>query len=196
MSGRTAGVVGAVLAGGAGRRIGGDKALVPLGGRPLVAHPVEVLLGCFAEVVVVVKADTALPDLPPGVVRWDEPAEPRHPLTGLVHALRAAAGRPVFACAADMALLDAATVTAVCAAHRPGDLAVVAQAGGRLQPLCARYAPAALAALERTAPDASLTAAVAALDPRVVPFADDAPFFNVNAPDDLRRAARLADRRR
>src|SRR5262245_49330833 len=31
-------IVAAVLAGGAGRRIGGDKALIDLGGAPLVAH--------------------------------------------------------------------------------------------------------------------------------------------------------------
>ena len=32
-----------------------------------------------ARVAVVCKRDTALPPLPDGVERWDEPDEPRHP---------------------------------------------------------------------------------------------------------------------
>jgi molybdopterin-guanine dinucleotide biosynthesis protein A len=33
--------VGAILAGGGGRRIGGDKAIVELHGRPLISYPLE-----------------------------------------------------------------------------------------------------------------------------------------------------------
>jgi molybdenum cofactor guanylyltransferase len=39
---RPEGVIGIVLAGGKSSRMGGgDKALVPLGGRPLLAHVIE-----------------------------------------------------------------------------------------------------------------------------------------------------------
>lgn len=186
MTGGTAGVVGAVLAGGAGRRMGGDKAMASLDGRPLIDRPLTALRACgFDEVVVVAKAATTLP---PGVTRWDEPDQPRHPLTGIVHALRTAAGRAVFVCAVDMVRLDPEAVLRVCAAARPGDRAVVAEHDGRLQPLCALYLPAALETLEAAPPDAALKRTVATLEPRRVVFDDDAPFLNVNDPGDLRRA--------
>jgi molybdopterin-guanine dinucleotide biosynthesis protein A len=62
--------------------------------------------------------------------------------------------------------------------------------------LCAFYAPGALRALERAAADASLTTTVASLAPRVLPFADDTAFFNVNSPEDLERARALLLSRR
>ena len=40
-------------------------------------------------------------------------------------------------------------------------------------------------------PDVSVTAAVLALGPALVDFDDERAFFNVNAPGDLARAARL-----
>lgn len=196
MSGRDPAIVGAVLAGGRASRMGGDKAGVRLDGRPLLAYPVAALRAAgLVEVVVVAKADTVLPALEPPVAVWHEPELPRHPLTGIVHALRQAAGRPVFVCAADMALLDAATVRLVCDAAAPGDLAVVARADGRLQPLCALYAPAALARLRHFEPEA-LTRLVEGLTPRVVDVADATPLFNVNAPEDLLRAGALRASRR
>jgi molybdopterin-guanine dinucleotide biosynthesis protein A len=185
-------VVGAVLAGGLGRRMGGRKALVELDGRPLVELPLAALRAAgIEEVAVVAKRDTVLP---PAITVWLEPDAPRHPLTGLLHALRTA-GRPVFACAADLALLDAATVLRVLAAVEPGDLAVVPEAGGHLQPLCAFYAPGALDVLLRCDTTTALKGAVEALNPRVLPFDDDTAFFNVNTPADLARAAELLSRR-
>ena len=56
--------VGVVLAGGAGRRMGGAKATALLAGRPLVAWAVEALrAGGLDEVAVAAKASTVLPAL-------------------------------------------------------------------------------------------------------------------------------------
>lgn len=191
MSGRTDGIVGAVLAGGRASRMGGDKLGVLLDGRPLLAYPLAALAAAEVdEVVVVAKAETPLPGLDPAPVVWAEADQPRHPLTGIVRALRGAGGRAVFVAAADLALLDDATVRRVCAAARPGDLAVVPRADGRLQPLCALYLPQALPRLRHFEPVA-LTRLVEALSPRVVEVEDPTPFFNVNAPEDLLRASAL-----
>ena len=91
-------MIGAVLAGGEGRRLGsGSKAAAQLAGRPLVEYPLEALADVCERVAVVCKRGTCLPELT-GVERWDEPDEPRHPLTGIVHALETAAA-PVLICA-------------------------------------------------------------------------------------------------
>src|SRR5256885_1284659 len=99
-----AGPLGAVLAGGLGRRLGGSKATVALAGRPLISYPLQALRSALGAVVVVAKGDTQLPDGLEAPV-WVEPEHPRHPLTGLVHALSLAGGRPVLVCACDLPLV-------------------------------------------------------------------------------------------
>lgn len=189
--------IGVVLAGGAGRRIGGGKAAVALCGEPLVHYPLRALQATLADVVVVAKAQTALPPLP-GVAVWREPDEPRHPLAGLVHALARAAPRAILACAGDLPLVGPELVGRIAHANADGAPAVVPCAGGRLQPLLARYEPAALGPLAAALADSpvpSLTAAVQALAPRLVELEDELPFFNVNRPEDLPAAASLLGRR-
>jgi molybdopterin-guanine dinucleotide biosynthesis protein A len=196
--------IGVVLAGGLGRRIGGSKAIVELRGTPLVCYPLRALQAVLAEVVVVAKPGTALPPLP-GVPIWLEPAEPRHPLAGIVHALEgagAASGiegmaRELLVSAADLPFLSPDLVERLVRADAHGAPALVPRAGGRLQPLLARYAPAAyapLAAALRADPLPALGDAVAELEPHVIDCDDAQPFFNVNAPEDLLTAAGLLDR--
>ena len=128
--------------------MGGSKATADLRGRPLVAWPLEALRAVLDDVVVVAKRSTALPPL--DVPVWVEPDEPRHPRAGIVHALERADGRAVLACAVDLPLVTPLLVRTI--AHAEGTVAVVPRAGGRLQPLLARYEPAALGA-RRRAPD-------------------------------------------
>lgn len=189
--GETRDPIGVVLAGGAGRRIGGAKAALALDGTPLIAYPIAALREALGDVAVVVKRTTELPALP-GVAIWIEPDAPRHPLLGVVEALRRADGRAVLVCAADMPFVTAALVRELATVDACGAAAVVPRAGGRLQPLLARYEPAALAALEAAlAAAGSLTDVVARLGPQVLDVADERPFFNVNAPEDLLLASAL-----
>lgn len=188
--------VGAILAGGPGRRIGGDKAIVELDGRPLISYPLEALTAVLDEVVVVAKRETILPELAGLAGVWIEPDGPAHPLAGIVHALRKAAGRPVLACAADLPLLTPDVVRALAAADPERATAVVPRADGRLQPLCALYTPLSLPPLAQYPPDARTEDVVLGLDPVVVEVEDDEAFYNVNAPEDLLGAsAALALRR-
>ena len=192
--GASAGPVGVVLAGGRGRRLGGDKAVAVLAGRPLLAYPLAALRAVLDDVAVVAKRRTALPALEGDVAVWREPDAPSHPLAGVVEALRRADGRAVLVAAVDLALLEPGLVRRLARAPAGAAPAVVPRAGGRLQPLCARYEPAALAALEGFDHVARVVDVVAALRPAVVEIADARPFFNVNAPEDLERAAALTRR--
>ncbi len=188
--------VGVVLAGGAGRRIGGGKAVVELHGRPLITYPVGVLQAALGKVAVVAKPASELPPLP-GVEIWTEPERPTHPLAGIVHALEGADGRAVVVAAGDLPFLTADLVKTVAEAPANGCAAVVPRAGGRLQPLLARYEPQALApltkALELDGPG-SLTRVVAALPPCELALDEDEAFFNVNLPEDLLTATAMMDR--
>ena len=188
--------IGVVLAGGAGRRIGGSKAVVALRGRPLIDYPLQAMREALAEVAIIAKPDTELPGLE-GVNVWIEPAEPRHPLVGIVQALALAGGRPVLVCAADLPFVTAALIAQLAKADPAGAPAVVVGRGSSTQPLLGCYQPEALPLLRSAAAEAKLPVqvAVAAIDPRRLEVEDPDVLFNVNAPDDLLQAAAMLDRR-
>ena len=185
--------LGVVLAGGSGRRMGGQKSLVELNGRALLLYPIGALREVLDEVVVVCKEHTPLPELGDSVSIWCEGEERTHPLFGVRSALRRTAedDRSVLVCAGDMPLVTAGAVRALLGA--PAAPAAVARAGGRLQPLLARYAPAALAVFDAMDPDEPATRIVERLDPLVIDV-DESVGFNVNAPEDLLLAERERER--
>lgn len=182
--------MGVVLAGGAGRRLGGDKASRLLAGRPLISYPLAALCAVVADVTIVAKPDTPLPALETGIRVIREPPVPQHPVVGLVAALRAAQGRAVLVCAADLPFVTPAALAALRDAPVAGGAAVLAGESGRAQPLLGRYEPAALAALAGAAEDARrpLREVVVELDPVLIELSD--VLFNVNAPADLAEAER------
>ena len=181
-------MIGAVLAGGAGRRLGrGSKPAALLGGRPLIEYPLAALAGVCERLAVVCKRATRLPELP-FAERWEEPDEPRHPLTGIVHALETARA-PVLVCAADMPFVTADACRTLLQGAG-GSPAVVATAAGVLQPTFGLYAPAALEALRAAPPDASLTGTVEALEPARVAL-PPALVRSVNTPEELAEAVAL-----
>jgi molybdenum cofactor guanylyltransferase len=181
--------IGVILAGGAGRRIGGDKALVMLRGRPLISYPLRAMRAVTPTVAVVAKQETRLPELADAEV-WIEPALPRHPLVGIVYALVRSRGHPVLACAADMPLITAAALRSLADADPGRAPAVIATSEGALQPQLGMYTSAARALLEHAAKaaDQPLRAAVSAIGPRLIELDDPRQAFNVNTLADLARA--------
>jgi molybdenum cofactor guanylyltransferase len=180
-------LIGVVLAGGLGTRMGGPKATLPLAGRPLIAYPVAALRGACDRVAVVCKSDTELPALN-GAERWDEPDSPRHPLAGLVHALERGGGA-VLVCGGDMPFVTADACALLGRELRPGLTAAVARCGRRVQPLLAAYAPEALGAMRGAPADEPLTRTVESLMPALVEV-DPQVAFNVNTRADLAEAER------
>jgi molybdopterin-guanine dinucleotide biosynthesis protein A len=184
--------IGVVLAGGRGRRIGGDKAIVELEGRALIHYVLEALHEVCEDVVVTAKRGTILPSLAGAADLWIEPDEPTHPLCGVEHALRMAAGRPILAVAVDLPLIDAGTLRAIASADASGVAVVAPLVHGRLQPLCALWLPRALPGLdEAVRTGARATAVAEELGVRAVDGLDPDAFYNVNAPEDLLGATEL-----
>jgi molybdopterin-guanine dinucleotide biosynthesis protein A len=181
--------IGVVLAGGLGRRLGAPKATASLGGRPLVAYPLDALGAVCERVVVVSKRDT---ELPPDLERWDEPDDPRHPIAGITHALERAAA-PILVCAADMPFVSPDVLSLVAADLRPGLKAAVAFCDGRLEPLLAAYAPEALELLHEAGADEPFRRTVESLMPVLIDVTPDV-VFNVNTPEDLEDAERRLKR--
>lgn len=184
----------AVLAGGRGERLGGNKAMALLGGRPLIERPLEAARGAGLEAIVIAKRSTALPPLREQV--HYEPESPRHPLSGVIAALELAAERSpapaVLLLACDMPFLTSPLLDWLAGLD---DVAMV-EVGGRPQPLLARCVTARLPSLRAAlASERPLRDAIAALAPRIIDacnlsrFGDpDRLCFNVNSREDLRIA--------
>jgi molybdenum cofactor guanylyltransferase len=188
--------LGVVLAGGSGSRIGGDKALVELAGRPLIARPLEAVAEAGLEPLVVVKAGSALPPLDCEVIQ--EAAEPRHPLCGIVTALRHSGERPLVVLGCDMPFVSPGLLARLADASEP---LVACCVGGELQPLPGRFARSLLARLEAALDNREpLRRTVESLRPRLLDETELERFgdplrlcFNVNSPADLERAQRMLE---
>lgn len=178
----------AILAGGRATRLGGDKASAQLGGRPLISYPLEAAHAAVAEIVVVAKPTTELPEV--GVQVLHEPLEPVHPLCGIVTALERTEGGPVIVIAADMPFLTGELVAWMETLEEP---VVVPRHGGRLHPLLAKYDGSVLEQLKIALKgERALQEVVSELSPRLIEgdelgrFGDpERLLFNVNTPEDL-----------
>lgn len=204
MSGTAAAdVVGLLLAGGLARRMGGgDKCLVPLAGRPLLAHVVERARPQVGTLVVNANGDPArfapfglpvVPDTVPGFAG---------PLAGVLAGLDWAAGhaphaRWVASIATDTPFFPPDLIARLRAAaeNEAADIAVAASAG-RTHPVFALW-PVRLAGALR---HALAEEGVRKIDlwtarHRVATVAFPAepldPFFNLNTPGDVAEAERL-----
>jgi len=175
-------LLGAVLAGGASRRFGSDKALAELDDRPLIAHAVAALQP-FVETVAI--CGRAFGD---HLALADRPAPGLGPLGGLGAALRHALDHgfdAVLSIGCDMPVLPAGLVEALLAIGPP--VAV------RALPICGLWRAGDADRLDThlaVTDDRSLRAWVAACDGRW--FEGDIGLANINTPDDL--AALIARR--
>ncbi len=187
----------AIQAGGQSRRMGRDKGLVRLGGRPLVAHLLDRLSGLADEVVVTTNQPEAYAFL--GVRLAGDSVPGAGALAGLATALGAARGDRTLVVACDMPFVRLPLASHLLALAADHD-AVVPRRAGEFEPFLAVYARACLPALQ---------ACLAAGQRRMISFfpsvrlrpvdddelrlldPDGLSFFNVNTPEDLLEAERI-----
>lgn len=184
-AGRLAGVV---LAGGASRRMGRDKATLTVPGRfaglTLVEHQVSVLAQRCDPVFVVAAQGQALPDLAAQVLRDAVPGLGPLPAIGLgLHAAAQAGAPRAFVCAVDMPflttdLIDALTspVADVVLPHADRDHYLA----GVYRTTLADTVDSLVASGERR-----VGALIDVADVRRIMLADASPLANLNSPDDL-----------
>jgi molybdopterin-guanine dinucleotide biosynthesis protein A len=161
------GLTGLVLAGGQSRRMGRDKALLDVGGVPMIRRVLDALRSVCVDVIIVTKMPETYHDFGARVVADEHPQQA--PLAGLCTGLGAAATPWVFAAACDLPMLSAAAVRHL-AALAPGYDAVVPYVEGRWHPLHAVYATTVRAVFESRlrAGALTLTDALGALRVRAV----------------------------
>ncbi|MCW4012502.1 MAG: molybdenum cofactor guanylyltransferase [Candidatus Bathyarchaeota archaeon] len=101
---------GIILSGGKSSRLGQDKGLVKLEGRPLVSWIIDILSGVVDEIIVVVGSEETIPrywEVVPNDVRIVTDCYPEDsPLIGLITGLKEAKGEYAVVCACDMPFVD------------------------------------------------------------------------------------------
>lgn len=191
-------VAGVILAGGQSRRMGRDKALAVLGGRPLIAHvaarlrPQVTALAISANGEPARFADLGVPILPDPIVGFPGPLA--GVLAGLIWARRS--GESLLATVpVDTPFLPHDLVARLTAALGDAEAAVATSQGGADHPTVALWRTDLaddLAAWLAGGGDRAVRAWHSGRRTLNVVFADgggDDPFFNINTPADLDRAA-------
>lgn len=197
------GILGAVLAGGRSRRYGSPKALARVGGVRLIERAVQAVAAA-ADCTVIVASEQEPYGYLGLPVRGDERPD-TGPLGGIHAAVRWArmdgfAAALVVAC--DMPFVPAGLLRELASHVGPAAVSVPASPSRRgLEPLCAAYGTECLAAIESALDrgDRSVISFFEAVDVRILPlqavsrWGDPSRlFYNVNRPQDRRRAERWA----
>lgn len=187
-------IFGVILAGGQGRRMGGaDKALLPLAGRPLIAHALDRLEPQVEGLAISANGDPAR-FAPYGLTVLADQDGSHGPLSGLLAALGWAASHGathLVTAPVDAPFLPPDLVPRLLLAAE-GTGAALARSGGNDHPTCGLWPVTARAALA--------TFLASGAKPRVRDFADslaaaradfpaDGAFANLNTPEDLATAA-------
>lgn len=180
-----------IIAGGAGRRFGGDKRLLAIDGEPLLARVARVAeQACGSEPVFVGEPPD---DQTLARRRWlPDAAAECGPLAGLVSALRDCPHERALVLATDLPLLAAPDLRALLNALDCEDAACLGRPG-RPEPLAAVYATRTLPVWERrlAARELALRDGLAELRVRViVPVSGERALFNLNRAEDERRLRR------
>lgn len=141
--GRTVpGVTGVILAGGASRRMGSNKALLKLHGIPLIEQVYRILASLFRQVIIVTNSPGIYAFLPCPTVPDIYPDAGA--IAGLHAGMAASATERIFVAACDMPFLNPELIRMLCA-YDPQAQAVVPMNGeGFFEPLHAVYAVSAL----------------------------------------------------
>jgi molybdopterin-guanine dinucleotide biosynthesis protein A len=188
-------IFGVILAGGEGRRMGADKAFVPLAGRPLIAHMLDRLEPQVDRVLISANGDAGrFVGFGCPVVADDSP---QGPLSGVLAALTVAAAQGathLVSTPVDTPFLpgDLVPQLLLAAESSAEGLALASDATGD-HPAAALWPVGIVAALAAflAGGDAKVTRFTEAHHAARAVFPDPRAFLNLNTPEDLARAEAL-----
>ncbi len=193
--------VGAVLAGGRGRRVGGDKALLDVGGRTLVRRAVDALVQTGLNPVLVLRANQPVPAETGAIPVLRDQVADAGPLAGLHSLLSWLEEEWALVVACDQPFLAPELLLGLIDQHTAGVDAVIGRTKERREPLPGFYRTTCLPVVERMLArgDRDLQALLASVRLREVPpdmlrawDPELLSYINVNTPEELERARAVA----
>lgn len=195
-------VTGVILAGGTSSRMGENKALVSIAGRPAIAHVHALLSAVFPSVCVMTNHPEEFAFL--GIPLYRDCFSNAGPLAGVHAALVEAQTEAIFVTACDLPLMSEEMVRYL-AGYPTRHPITLASAGGFIHHLFGLYSRACIPQAERMLRDAarapyegrgrtkhacslqSLSRSLGAeiIDAEALPFYSPDLFYNMNSPEDL-----------
>lgn len=196
-------VAAVILAGGRGKRAGGAKVFLTVGGRCLILEVLERALSLFSQVIISCRKEDSGPlggiiqSLPQRdrVKTVSDRVEGLGPLEGMAMSLKASEREWAFVMGCDMPLVDPAVVRLMWSKRGEDEDAVIARIGGFLEPLHAFYHKRCADAVERAISRSrhKITSFLSDISTHVIEERELAhipgyrrSFLNVNTPEDIR----------
>jgi len=180
-----------ILAGGKSKRMGQDKTIMEIGGRPLIQHVYDQLRPHFSEVFISANDAAKFGFLEARVIQDIVPDQ--GPLAGIVSALRASPRDLNLVVACDVGKIDLRLVRRLMrtAERSRADAVVPRHGASHTEPLFAVYRKSALASLERALADGvrSVREVLKRCDVHYLDLADADLPLNLNAAEDYVRFA-------
>ena len=181
-------VTGAILVGGQSSRLGRDKVLLPLGGKPLAVHMHTLLADLFSKILLIGHARPELEKI--GLKCVPDLIPEKGVLGGIYTALKLCKTPYVFVVGADMPFLTPSLINEVLAGRHKADAVIPMGPKGR-EPLCAVYSKACTRTLRKSI-ETDVLKVIPALDGLKIESPgitqgdrEPDPFININYPEDL-----------
>jgi len=184
----------AIQAGGQSSRMGQDKALVHLMGKPLIEHVLDRISGLGDEILITTNRPQDYDYL--GFRTAQDSTPGSGALAGLKTALQAAQGEKILVLACDLPFVNKDLLKHIISRSDQADVTVPFR-GGEYEPFLAIYAKTCLSAIEESLKAGKMRmisfyplVKVLALDEREITRFDPRglSFFNINTPDELAKA--------
>ncbi len=194
-------VIGAVLAGGRGHRIGGDKPSLDVGGQTMVRRAVDALRAAGLDVALVLRPHQPVPLTAHTIAVVRDEIEDAGPLAGVQALLRWLPVEWALVVPCDQPFLAPQLLCGLLAERRDGVDAVVSRPAEQVEPLPGLYRRSSLPAVEQALArgERGLRDLFARVRLHAVPSSslrrwdpELRSFFNVNTPADLGLARRMA----
>jgi molybdopterin-guanine dinucleotide biosynthesis protein A len=184
----------AVLAGGNSRRMGRDKAFLPVGQATLIEETVRPLEKHFDEVLVAISPGQPVPPLPWRTV--EDEVSGQGPLRGILTCLRNARHGACFVLACDAPGLSTAVISKIVSASDGADIVVAVTNGGLKEPLLGVYRKSVIPEIEAllSSGERSILPLFTRVKTREVRLESADIPANINTPEDYRILAEKGTR--
>jgi molybdopterin-guanine dinucleotide biosynthesis protein A len=175
---RQTNIKGAILAGGRSSRMGCEKAMLDLDGKPFIAHIAENLQRAVGSVIIISNDSHSFEFL--GLSVYGDIYRDCGPLGGIHSALTNAGTEKVFIISCDMPFVSADAIEYIISRENPEAMVTVPLVSNRLQPLCGIYKTDCLKALVDylNRGERSVRGFVTAVEAIIIPLNYQLPFFH------------------
>ena len=180
----------AILAGGASRRMGADKSLLPFAGVPLIEHVTRQLRPIFPEIVIGANDPAKFAFL--GLPVFPDEVPGQGPLMGILSCLTQTRAELCFVTGCDIPWHNPHLINQLLQAADGYDIVMPRSSADRLEPLCAVYRKTVIGPARQILRNGGrrIVALFDQVRVRFLDLPDEQWVHNLNTPDDYQRAVR------